>query len=157
MTRYTVDQLRRIAAQRELLHRTHASSRPLSPDYEFIGVCGEAAFAEMTGLDLDELARPDGDHGADFRTPLGTIDVKTARKPYNLLREAGKPAADILVLAEYNPTTETARCVGWMYDWEVVQSTPKDFGYGILNYYRPRTSLRPIAELCQLITWSRGG
>jgi hypothetical protein len=44
-----------IAAQRARIHASHTSSRPLSPDYELVGVAGEAALRENSQLSWDDL------------------------------------------------------------------------------------------------------
>lgn len=84
-----------VARRRETLHMGHSSSRPLSQDYELVGLAGELAFAEEFGYQVDTSDRPGGDGRVDFHTPAGTVDVKTARKALNLLREQGKPHADL--------------------------------------------------------------
>ena len=45
--------LRKIANDREMLHKNHASSRPLSKDYEYIGLKGEEEFGKEFNLELD--------------------------------------------------------------------------------------------------------
>lgn len=64
---------RRVA---DLRHKPRASSRILSPEYEFIGVVGELAFGLLIG-ETGPGFRPDfQDGGVDFKTAVGTIDVK---------------------------------------------------------------------------------
>lgn len=141
--------LQQIALWREQLHAQHKSSRPLSEGYEYIGLAGEAAFAELFGLPVDLTARPSGDNGVDFSTSAGTVDVKTYRKPYNLLLEVGKRHADILVLAGYDG--EKARLIGWEYSRVLLACPVRDFGYGIRNHYKAAHSLRKLAELREII------
>ncbi len=109
-----------IAARRARIHASHTSSRPLSPDYELVGVAGEVAFAQEFGLEVDATARPGGDGGVDFTLPIGTVDVKTYRLPYNLLREAGKPHADILVLAAFDEAMPDEGF--WLWDSKPLQT-----------------------------------
>ena len=45
--------LRKIAADRERLHKNHASSRPLSKDYEYIGLKGEEEFGKEFNLEIE--------------------------------------------------------------------------------------------------------
>jgi len=140
-----------IAATRTEAHRHSTSTRPLSEGYDIVGAAGELAFAKEFGVKVDTMSRPEGDHGIDFQTPAGTVDVKTYRKPHHLLREVGKPHADILVLAGFDDATGEAELIGWEWDAELQKCPTKDFGYGILNHYKPADELRPISELHELI------
>lgn len=136
-----------ISEAREALHESHASSRPLSEGYERVGLMGEAEFALRYGLKFDREARPAGDKGVDFHVPVSmTLDVKTARKPFNLIVEQGKVFADIYVLAgidEFDRVT----FYGWQFGSLVKKAPIKDFGYGVMNHYIPRESLRAMEEL----------
>lgn len=146
------DAIQALAGRRAELHAGQASSRPLSENYEDVGIAGEFAFGQFCGLmpDLDE--RPDGDGGVDFVLPLlFTVDVKTARKAHNLIHEQGKPFADVFVLAEYFDATRNARLVGWEYGRKLAAAPVRDFGYGVLNHYIARSELRPMDELAARI------
>jgi len=136
------------AESRHDAHKNHASSRPLSEDYELIGLLGEAKFGELTGLMPDLERKLSGDNGVDFVVPLKfTVDVKTARKAFHLIHEEGKAVADIYVLAAYDDNTKKTKLIGW--EWgAVLQRAPvKDFGYGIKNHYIPADQLRPMSQL----------
>tara|TARA_Y100000310_G_C20581630_1_gene763303 strand:+ start:569 stop:1027 length:459 start_codon:yes stop_codon:yes gene_type:complete len=135
---------------RERIHEKQASSRPLSTGYEAIGILGEAEFAFRTGLPFDVQERPAGDNRVDFFTELGTIDVKTARKPYNLIREVGKPHAEILVLVGVD-ASGWAKLIGWEYDSIITDAPFKDFGYSILNHYIPAENLKSPDLLVKMI------
>ena len=75
-----------IARQRSDTHKSHASQRILSNEYNLIGVYGESAFARMFNLPIDDSIKPCGDNGVDFVLGLNfTVDVKTAKLPFNLL------------------------------------------------------------------------
>lgn len=143
-----------IAEQRTRTHLSHTSTRPLSPDYDYVGVAGEVAFAKEFGLEVDATTRPEGDGRIDFTLPCGTVDVKTARRPFNLLREVGKPHADILVLAGFNDSTGEAYLIGWEWDSEMVKCPARDFGYGIVNHYKAAEHLKSISELHALSSWA---
>ena len=93
----TKEKLKKIATEREKIHEDHASSRPLSKNYEYIGLVGESEFANQFNYKIDEKLRPSGDGGKDFNSPLGLIDIKTARKAFNLIVEKGKVDSDIYV------------------------------------------------------------
>ena len=109
----------KIAQQRSDTHKGHASQRVLSEDYNVVGISGEAAFAEDFSLEVDKSIKPSGDNGIDFLLPLYfTVDVKTAKKAYNLLLEEGKVLSDIYVLADYNEGDTFL--VGW--EWGKILS-----------------------------------
>jgi len=134
------------------LHRDHKSSRPLSKDYEYIGLVGEKTLADYLGLQIDTVLRPTGDGGVDLVCGHFRLDVKTARKPYNLIVERGKAFPNtIYVLAKYYDDGDRATLIGWEFG-EAVRSAPcKDFGYGIINHYIPAGDLRPMPELLQTL------
>ena len=140
-----------VAQERMALHRSHRTNRPLSKDYLFIGLLGEWVFAKRFGLKMDLVTRPGGDGHVDFVTKLGTVDVKTARKPSYLFREQGKQMADILVLARYDQKKVTAVLRGWEYDTVMVSCSFRDFGRGVLNHYKRASDLRPMTELYHLL------
>ena len=141
-----------VAAQRTRIHLSHTSTRPLSPDYDYVGVAGEVAFAKEFGLEVDTTARPEGDGGVDFTLSNGlTVDVKTYRKPYHLLREVGKHHAHILVLAGFNDSTGEAYLIGWEWDSKMVRCPTRDFGYGIVSHYKPAEELQSIHRLQKLL------
>ena len=144
--------IRKIANEREKIHENHASSRPLSDDYEYVGLKGEEQFAKEFDLELDRELRPGGDKGIDFITIVGRIDVKTARKPYNLIVEEDKVKADIYVLAIYRDYDDDAVLLGWAFKDEVLNAPVKDFGYGIMNHYISRKELHPIEALKVIVS-----
>jgi hypothetical protein len=147
--------LKAISDYRNGLHKDQQSSRPLSKDYELIGICGEAAFSAATGIPIDLTSRVDGDKGIDFTTPVGTVDVKTARKPYYLAVEQGKVIADIYVLAQYDDETRRARLLGWEYGSAFRNLPTRGFGFGIISHYKDVKHLRFIGELIALIQGAR--
>lgn len=156
----TPDPIRQHAIERERLHANHASSRPLSSDYELLGMRGEQAFCAMFGGEVDLTLRPGGDGGTDHiltiwgyvgsvkRAVRVPVDVKTARKPYNLIVERGKVRPNhIYILAQYIDADDRAVLLGW--EWgDVVMAAPcKDFGYGVINHYIPRAKISPMERL----------
>ena len=143
--------LQRIANDREILHKDHKSSRPLSKNYEYVGLKGESQFAKEFGFKIDKELRPSGDNGIDFKSDLGTIDVKTARKAYNLIVEENKVNSDIYVLAKYIDNTDTVELLGWAYSSEVFNAPIRNFGYGIMNHYIPKDNLRSMKLLKNLL------
>ena len=144
--------IKTIANGRHELHQDHDSSRPLSEGYENVGMFGEFAFGEMCGMMPDISDKPKGDGGVDFEVPLRfTVDVKTARKAYNLIHEKGKPFADIYVLAKFDDETQRATLLGWEWGSKLKKAPTKDFGHGIVNHYIPKDDLRPMADLAERI------
>ncbi len=129
-------------------HKDHATSRPLSDDYEMVGLAGETAFGRLSGRMPDLERRLEGDKGVDFVVSLKfSVDVKTARKAFNLIHEQGKPIADIYVLAEYDDETKQARLIGWEWGLVLQRAPVKDFGYGVHNHYIPASKLKPMQDL----------
>ncbi len=129
-------------------HKDHASSRPLSLDYEFIGLSGETAFGRVCGQMPDLDRKLEGDKGVDFYVPLiFSVDVKTARKAFHLIHEQGKHFADIYVLAQYDDETKQSKLIGWEWGIKLKNAPVKDFGYGIMNHYIPAKELKPIDDM----------
>jgi hypothetical protein len=144
----SIDELAEIARLRTKSHLQHASRRPLSADYDLVGVVGEYEFARLFDLDWDYSQKIGGDQGIDFVLPSGiTVDVKTFRKPYNLIQEKDKLPADVYVLAGYNDQTHTAEILGWSYKEELMWAPVKDFGAHIPHHTIPRHLLRKNDEL----------
>ena len=142
------DVIKSVADKRERIHDNHASSRPLSKDYELLGIAGELALSEFTGFSPDLKLRPSGDDGVDNLIYIGyTVDVKVARKPFNLIHEKGKKFADIFILAQYNEEDKSATLLGWEYGVILEKAPTRDFGYGVINHYIPREKLRSLKDL----------
>jgi hypothetical protein len=139
----------------ELRHQSHSgqdSSRPLSKDYELVGLVGEVAFSHMFGLPVNWHRNPGGDGRIDFVIPLGfTVDVKCARQAIHLIEEVGKVTADIYVLAQYNEVNTSATLLGWEWGSTLRAAPHKDFGYGIVNHYIHKDNLRPMSWLTNRI------
>ena len=55
-----------LAKQRNDVHANHSSSRPLSKDYQKIGIIGEITFSKEFNVPFDASLRPEGDRGVDF-------------------------------------------------------------------------------------------
>ena len=143
----TQNKIKRMAKDREEIHKDHTSSRPLSKGYERLGLVGEYQFAKEFGFNVDEELRPEGDGGKDFPSGLGSIDVKTARKAFNLIVEENHVKSDIYVLAQYFDEADKAKLLGWAYKKEVLAAPTKDFGYGVINHYIPKGKLYEMSAL----------
>ena len=119
--------LRNVARKRAESHAGAKSQTLMGEDTDYIGVLGEASFAEYMGVPEDVIMElvdgdtPEGDRGIDYTMmfdfsaypPHGeadkilTIDVKTARKyPKWILEKRGKVQADIYVVMQYFPDTK---------------------------------------------------
>ena len=140
---------KREAARRDALHSGQASHRPLSSNYEEIGLRGEHAFGALTGIYPDTRLLPGGDGGVDFNVPLMfRTDVKSADKPYNLLLPVEeRRTADIYVLT--GPMGDDWGCFGWEWGRVMRQAPTRVFSESanILNHYIPAGRLRPMSEL----------
>lgn len=140
------------AESRHDSHKNHATNRPLSEGYELVGLLGEVEFAKQTGVMVDLERRLDGDKGIDFVVTVNlSVDVKTARKAYNLIHEKGKPIADVYVLAQFDDETGQTKLLGWEFGSTLKSAPVKDFGYGIENHYIPKNDLRPMSALIKRI------
>ena len=146
------DIIKQEALDRHNAHRGHASSRPLSENYEYIGLRGEVEFAKLTGQMVDLTRRLRGDKGIDFIVPMMfTIDVKTARRAFNLIHEEGKPFADIYILAQYDDELDFVSLIGWEWGHILKKAPVQDFGYGINNHYIAAEELRPMETLIKRV------
>jgi hypothetical protein len=149
---YTLDELSEmtvIAEQRMKAHAEHRSSRPLSPDYEVVGLLGELTFEKWSGYPMDRSLRIGGDNNIDFTLDDGrTVDSKAAQKANNLLLEVGKESkcADILVLAGVNLSERWVNLIGWASKSEIVSAPRGTFGHPILNHYIPAIRLNTLPE-----------
>lgn len=121
-----------------------------------IGVVAELAFAQRFGLEVDRNLYENGDGQSDFKVVISnrllTIDVKGARKPYNLLIKEKdiNVCADIVVLARIEGSNNVS-LLGWEHKSIMKLMPVKDFGFGIRNYYRHHTQLRSMSQLACLL------
>jgi len=69
------------AQRRDLEFRHRESTKLLNPQSHRVGMEGEVAFSEWSGIPVDLTDRPEGDGGRDFPIPWGgkiyKLDVKT--------------------------------------------------------------------------------
>ena len=142
----------RVAAERHDLHRDHASSRPLSDGYELVGLVGEAEFSRLFNVPMNLERMAGGDNGVDFVINGRTIDIKTARKAFNLIVEQGHVCCDVYVLANPNRGVTGAELLGWAGRKDIEKAPVRDFGHGIDNHYIPADKLRTIYSLVAALT-----
>jgi hypothetical protein len=136
---------------RNAMHAGHSSHRPLSRDYEKIGLAGEQAFADFMGVDWDRELRPAGSNSINFRFAGGTVNVYTAKLPKFLLVEVGKAKADYYVLAQYRGGLP-AYFMGWASRSDVTAAPVGDKGKrGIQSHYIPWENLKPMDALRNLL------
>lgn len=147
--------LRDVARKRTESHAGAKSQTLMREDPDYIGVLGEASFAEYMGVPEDVIMElvdgdtPEGDRGIDYTMmfdfsaypPHGeadkilTIDVKTARKyPKWILEKRGKVQADIYVVMQYFPVSIFAEARAIPVKWTTGQILERgeivDFGWG---------------------------
>lgn len=138
------------ANARHVVHKRQSSSRPLSEDYELVGLAGEVQFELDFGVPRNAAILPGGDGRVDFTYNGHTFDPKVARKAFNLLREINKPHADILILGQYHDYGDeiSVTWVGWDYDSEMLKCPVRPFMRGgPMNHFKPASELRSIEEL----------
>lgn len=142
-------ELDEVATIRHRIHQGQKSHRPLSEDYERIGLAGERALSEYLNLPIDRSIRIEGSGSVNFTTEDGTtINVYCARNPVHLLVERRKAKADIYVLGLFLPVSGAAVLIGWATREEVIAVDPKDIGgMGVMSHYIPHTKLRKMYEL----------
>lgn len=123
---------------------------------DILGISGEWSFEHITGLPMDRSLKPDGDDHVDFTFKWNghsvTVDVKVARKPYNLLIKEWEieKAAKITVLAHFD--NFKVRFLGWEFKDVMEQMPVKVLHWGgIRNYCRKAENLRPMEKLYQMI------
>jgi len=150
MSDYTKERLKVESDKRESIHANHESSRPLSDDYEYLGLAGEWMLGELCGLMPNLTLMPNGDGGVDQMIPLFfSFDVKVARKPFNLIHEQGQPFADIFILGRYIEDEKRGEPIGWEWGSVLKRAPVKDFGYGVINHYIPAGKLKSMELLKQ--------
>lgn len=153
----STDDLRMVAEARTRIHSKDSSHRPLVDDHDLIGLLGQRRFSIESGLPMDLSIKRHGDGRVNFTTDGGTtINVSTYRNPVHLLREAGKSAADIHVLAGISESLNTVTLIGWEYDRIMVLCPVKTMrGYDIENHVMLADDLRPMDELYEILKEER--
>lgn len=138
-----------IAALRTSSHDDRAATNnAIVADCDDIGIRGELAFGEFSGLCPDlSFDRKGGDGGVDFVVPLlYTIDVKAAKGRRNLIYRTDKPlVADIYVLADVEDGKATL--AGWAWKSQLERAEVRDLGHGMNSRFIPREQLRPMSDL----------
>jgi hypothetical protein len=143
--------LRKIASRRDELRAYNSHNRPLSKDYEYVGLVGEDEFGIEFDLPVNLSLKRNGDGGIDFRCNGYTIDVKTLRDDKFLKIELGRCRADIYVLYHYIDNLDTAAFCGWEYGSCMAKIPAVDTGRGIINHALEREFLNDKLSLYKLL------
>lgn len=106
------------------------ANRVWSDDFVRVWLSGEIALSELTGITPDFRGKFNGDGGVDSYIDLKinneikrmTINIKTSKKPYNLIAEEKRNRADIYILAQYFPETKRSNLLGWEFGVKVYKS-----------------------------------
>jgi hypothetical protein len=140
------------AGRRANLHRGKPGSRPFFEGHEKVGLKGEWAFGEWSGLMPDLTDKPKGDGGVDFWLPCTlSVDIKTSRSGRALLHERGKKMADIFVLAVAPEGSTEVELVGWEWGTVLASKPAVQYPSGLFNHEIPRGELRPMDSLRRMI------
>jgi len=154
------DPISREAWRREASH--HAGHRNFRPHLRpkganLMGLRGEQAFAERYGLEVNLEPSLGGDGGKDLkialRRPGGEpcvfpVDCKAAIIPKDLIVEVARARPQtIYVLCRYWEELDRCTLLGWDWGAVLMTSKPKDYGYGVINYWLPRGEIHPMSEL----------
>jgi hypothetical protein len=145
--------LRAHAKRIEALHKGDPNSTHYSHAAEYVGLKGEEAFANWSGVDMDMMLRPRGDGGKDFVISGKRIGVRTARKPTYLIVEPKEVhKSDIWVLVRYEDASDRATCLGWRYGAELARRPTRDIGgYGRIVHFIARGDLYSMNSLAELL------
>jgi hypothetical protein len=148
--KFRVEDLSEESKAREEIHAHHASSRPLSSDYELIGLIGEIQAEADYHVKRDSRLLPGGDGRQDGVLATGeSVDWKVAQLAFNLLMEIDVKHADVLVLGQYHRQDGLiwVEWLGWEHRDEMLKEPIKRFkAGGPLNHYKPSRDLRPMSE-----------
>jgi hypothetical protein len=143
--------LRYVSIERDKFRKPTSHNRPLSHDYEYIGLVGEDAFGIVFGHSINLSLNRNGDGGFDYYCGRWRVDVKTLKKPKYLLVEKDCCKADIYVLACYSEKTDSAMLIGWEFGKVMKAIPPFDTGRGVINHAKFIKYLMPMSRLHKLL------
>lgn len=139
-----------IAKRRKEIHKNHLSQRVLSENYEEIGLMGELVFGEEIDSRADLSDKPSGDN-YDFMTIAGPIDIKTSARSNKLYVEIHKAKSNyIYVLGRFNRHNNVV-FKGWEWGHEMIKQPVEVSKFGIRNYTKLASKLRPMNELYKML------
>ena len=130
----------------------YASTRTMTPENDFLGCCGEIAFANYMGIDWDWKNYPEGDNGIDFIVNEETVDVKASGGEVGsrrLMVVKGKVFADMYVLAVCSMIRPgEVTLAGWQTRKYIADLSPyKPGGFVFENHIVENGDLLPITGL----------
>lgn len=131
-----LDRLQFLGAQRDEQHRKRRSTKNWSQvSTHFLGLCGEYAVSQATGLDFDEQLRPGGDGGADFRWGPHLYSVKATtywEDPHLKEYQNPKVWCDFYILVGVDLNGKRVRIAGWT-TCQALQGAPlRYYGHGYM-------------------------
>lgn len=136
---------------RHALHESHTTHRPLSKNYDAVGIAGEQSFAKFMDVAWDKELKPGGTNNINFTIGGKTVNVATARFPKYLLVEVGKAKADYYVLAMYREGLD-AKLMGWATQKQVLEAPTEDKGhFGIVSHFIAWEKLAKMDELRDIL------
>lgn len=115
-----------VAAERDAISDRVAWTRRWSPEFNLLGVVGEAHYGMLVGLEREAAF---GDGGQDFPG----VDVKATshwREPRLLRLQADPLKADHFALVAVHLEWERARYVGYATREELLAADVREYGYG---------------------------
>lgn len=149
--KFTVDiaAAQAVALLRQEGKEHYASRNVMTDQHDELGVMGELAFAEFSGIPIDASQQKKGDNGVDFHISL-TVDVKCSSSPRTLYVSEGKVRASLYVLA-YKCSPTEINLLGWMWGYKVVQYKPQMTKYDVMAHSVPAGDLHSMSSLRQLL------
>jgi hypothetical protein len=138
-------------AKRARAHQSQASTRPLSPNFEMIGIAGEVQFSYDHDVKRNREINRAGDGGIDFVMPDGTkINVKTRANCRALLHEKGKHSpADLIVVGQFHDEGEVfwVEFMGWEFVSTIEQAPIVELSTGVTNHEVAIEDLRSMTMI----------
>jgi hypothetical protein len=132
------------------------AGRVWSDDYVRVWIAGEIALGEFTRNLPSFESKFFGDGGEDSFVMIEgrryTINVKTSKKPYNLVAEPKRNKADIYCLARYFVETDRAVLLGWQWGSILHKTEPRKLAdNGVPLHTLPQHELRDMQILQEKI------
>ena len=130
------------------------ANRVWSEDYVRVWLAGEIALSEFTKVLPVFESKFYGDGGEDSHIFIEgkrfTINVKTSKKPYNLVAEPNRNKADIYCLARYFAETDRAMLLGWQWSSVIHKAPIKKLNeVGVDLHTLPQHELRDMEILAR--------
>lgn len=141
-------------------------TRTMVSDNDYLGSCGEIAFADFMNVPYDWRNKVTGDGGVDFTLNGVTIDVKCTRGTlsHRLMVHEGKVFADVYVLMLMSRETEgEITLAGWEYGENIKAILPrkppflkgKPEEFVVMTHIVETENLRLMSELKYAVLYER--